>query len=184
MRFLCLAASHRPASHNLRLAKLAAGLLIEARAQAETVDYADLDMPLYNDDICERSGVPDAGYALARRAHTVDGIVLASPEYNWSYPGSLKNMLDWTSRIPGEPLGGKTALLLSATPGPRGGILGLSHLRTPLDALGLHVFPKVFPLGNAPAAFEGGKLADAARHDQLAELVRGYVDFTRKLREA
>jgi NAD(P)H-dependent FMN reductase len=77
---------------------------------------------------------------------------------------------------------GKTALLMSATPGARGGIVGLNHLRTPLESLQMYVFPRMFPLGNAQDAHAAdGSLAHEKTHRQFTGLLDDYIGFTRKL---
>lgn len=180
MKFLVFAASHRKESLNGKLAALAAQWLEAQGHVADMPFYGAFDLPLYNDDIARRQ-LPDAAYIFARRAQPAHGIIICSPEYNWSYPGSLKNILDWTSRIEPAPLAGKTALLMSATPGARGGILGLNHLKTPLEALQLHVYNRVFPLGNAENAFDGkGQLAQPKQQQMLIALLAEYVLFTQK----
>lgn len=182
MKFLVFAASHRPESDNRKLAKLAASQLAAKHITVDFAEYAEFDMPVYNDVTATTSGVPDIAQSFAKRAASANGIIIATPEYNWSYPGSLKNILDWTSRLKPNLLTGKTALLLSATPGSRGGILGLSHLKSPLEALALYVFPKAFPLGMAHTAFTAdGTLAHEKQQRQLATIIDDYITFTRKL---
>jgi NAD(P)H-dependent FMN reductase len=181
MKLLVFAASHRAESANRKLAKLAAAHLEKQGAQVDFAEYAEFDMPIYNDETAA-SGVPDSAQSFARRASKTNGVVLCSPEYNWSYPGSIKNIIDWTSRLKPNPVAGKTVLLMSATPGARGGIVGLNHLRTPFDALQMYVFPRVFPLGHAHNAHEtDGGLADAKTHRQFVTLLDEYIGFTTKL---
>ncbi|MDE3015381.1 MAG: NAD(P)H-dependent oxidoreductase [Pseudomonadota bacterium] len=182
MKFLIFAASHRKESYNRRLAKLAAAHMKSQGARVDFAEYAEFDLPVYNDEIAVSGGVPEAALCFAERAAKCDGIILASPEYNWSYPGSLKNIIDWTSRVKPNRLAGKTALLMSATTGGRGGITGLAHLKTPLEAISFFVFPRVFPLPHADTAFDGkGALADAQKQQLFTGLLNGYTDFTRKL---
>ncbi len=184
MKLLIFAASHRPDSFNRKLAKLAAAHLAAKGANVDFAEYGEFDMPFYNDETCAKSGVPDIAQSFAIRAANADGIVICSPEYNWSYPGSLKNIFDWTSRITPTPLAGKTALLMSATPGSRGGITGLTHLKTPLEALQLFVYPKLFPLGNTESAFDtGSNLADPKQRQAFTSLLDGYSIFTQKFIE-
>lgn len=174
MKFLLFAASHRKESYNR---KLAVHVAAHIGGETDLADYADFDMPLYNDSI----PLPDAAHRFARRAASADGIVISSPEYNWSYPGSLKNIIDWTSRIEPNPLKGKTVMLLSASPGARGGILGMDHLKTPLEAMQLHVFHRMFPLGNCREAFDAADKLFAKHRDALNPMIDSFVTFTRKL---
>ena len=181
MKLLAFAASHRPDSYNRMLIKIAQHYLETKNIQVDFAEYGEFDMPLYNDMMVEQSGVPESALAFAKRAASADGIIIASPEYNWSYPGTLKNIIDWTSRIIPSPVAGKTALLMSATPGSRGGIVGLQHLKTPLEALQLHPFHKVFPLGNCQSAFAGKLLADPKQTASLNATLDGYVTFTSRI---
>ena len=182
MKFLAFAASHRTHSLNRKLVGLAAAQLRTQGAEVDLVEYNELDMPLYNDESYAPGAFPKEAFLLAERAKNADGIIMAMPEYNWSYPGSLKNIIDWTSRLPDAPLKGKTALLMSATPGARGGILGLNHFRSPLEAVQMHVFHRVFPLGKANEAFgDDGHLKDAKQHALFISILKEYSAYTQKL---
>jgi chromate reductase, NAD(P)H dehydrogenase (quinone) len=80
-------------------------------------------------------------------------MIIASPEYNFSIRGTLKNAIDWISRIRPVPLRGKSALLGAASRGTIGGIRGLWQLRILLEGLGVHVYPDMFALETAEEAF-------------------------------
>ncbi len=181
MKLLVFAASHRVESANRKLAKLAATHLEAHGIGIDFAEYGEFDMPIYNDESA-MSGVPDIAQSFAKRIGKADGLIICSPEYNWSYPGSLKNIIDWTSRIRPNPAAAKTALLMSATPGARGGIVGMNHLRTPLESLQMYVFPRMFPLGGAHDAHDGhGGLSDEKIRRQFVTLLDEYVTFTKKL---
>ena len=182
MNLLLLAASHRPESLNHRLLQAAEQWLSPRRISCEWVDYAACDLPPYSDVTLTGSGVPEPAGMLGRRIAQTDGLVIATPEYNWSYPGSLKNIIDWLSRIEPVPLAGKPCLLLSATPSVRGGALALTHLKIPLEALGAMTYPGMFALGEAHHAFdEGGLLKDPARRGVFETMLAGFIHMTRKL---
>lgn len=176
MKLLAFAASHRRESVNRRLAQCAAKKAREAGAEVDFAEYGDFDAPLYDDELFNPAEIPPAIARCAQRLLAVDGVILSSPEYNHSFPGSLKNLLDWLSVLKPAPLQGKTALLLSASPSLRGGMLGLAQLRTPLAALGVLVHPRVFSLSRAGDALAGESLADAKLDAELGQLVG---DFTR-----
>lgn len=182
LRFLVFAASHRPDSFNRKLARLAARSAETLGASVDFAEYGEFDTALYNDGEAEQGYAPPAALAFLDRMALAQGVIIASPEYNWSYPGSLKNLLDWTSRLDPAPMRHKTALLLCATPGARGGILGLDHLRSVLAAMQLQVFNRAFPLGHCHEALsaEGGLTSEKQRL-QLDTLLADYVTFTRKL---
>lgn len=178
MNFLIFAASHRTDSLNRKLAELVASQVASSGMRVNLVDYEQFDMPIYNDQIANTQ-LPEEAYRFARYVEPAHGVIICSPEYNWSYPASLKNIIDWTSRIKPAPITGKTALLMSATPGARGGIGGLMHLKTPCEALGLFVFPKMFALGRANEAFDNtGELADSKQRSLCKSLVNDYIAYT------
>jgi NAD(P)H-dependent FMN reductase len=161
LRVLVLAASLRADSRNKKLAALAVRHL-EARSVA--VDHAsmsDFAVPSYDGDAEAAAGIPPGAEALKRRLEASDAWILASPEYNASMPGILKNLVDWTSRFRPQPFDGRHCLLLSASPSLAGGNRGLWALRIPLEHLGTRVFPDMFSLSMAHKAFAGDGLADA-----------------------
>ena len=90
-----------------------------------------------------------------------DGVLLASPEYNFSVSGPLKNAIDWGSRPPNQVFQDKPVAMFSATPGPLGGARVQYDLRRILSQLWAYPLPRpeVF-IGNAPAKFADGKLTD------------------------
>lgn len=148
----------------------------------DLAEFVEFDVPLYNGDVEQRDGVPHGAQAFGRRIHAADGLLLVSPEYNFSLPGTLKNLIDWVSRIRPVPLRGKHGLLLAASPGAIGGIRGLWQLRIPLEGLGLIVFPDMFALPNAAKAFtEAGELNDPATTERLAKLLDNYLSLAERL---
>ncbi len=181
MKFLVFAASHRKLSLNRRLAVLAASAVEKAGHTALFKEYAELDMPVFNDELCSTQGVSAVGNPFAECASSADGIVLSAPEYNWSYPGSLKNILDWTSCIKPQPLSGKKIFLMCATPGDRGGVAGIMHLKAPFEALHSHVYPRAFTLSNANQRLNGEQLSDERQQAAFNSLIKDYIEFTRKL---
>lgn len=142
----------------------------------EAISLTEFPMPLYSGDLEEESGVPAGAQGLARRMAAADGVIVASPEYNRSIPGVLKNAFDWVSRLDPDPFDGRPFLLLSASPGKYGGKRGLEHLKASLEALGAKVHPESFSLPQADAAFgEDGRLVSSALASELERLVGGFV---------
>jgi chromate reductase, NAD(P)H dehydrogenase (quinone) len=149
--------------------------------EVDVGELRDFDVPLYDGDLEASAGVPAGVQALAARITVADGLLLASPEYNFSLSGVMKNTIDWLSRLKPMPLRGKRALLLSASPSLVGGNRGLWALRVPLEGLGVHVFPEMFSLASAHEALgdEGvkdpvlAKLLDGMVKRWVAELGRG-----------
>ena len=182
MKLLVFAASHRPESYNLKLALLAADIAKAHGAEIDFAEYGEFDMPLYNDAIASKPPLPVGTDIFLKRAQDCAGIIIACPEYNWSFPGTLKNILDWTSRVDINGLRDKTAMMLCASTSQRGGIVGLNQLRSPLEALQVHVYNRAYPLSRAQAAFTSeGKLTDEKLSQQLTGMVSDYVTYTRRL---
>jgi NAD(P)H-dependent FMN reductase len=100
-------------------------------------------------------------------------------------PGTLKNAIDWVSRVKPMPLKNHACYLLSASPSLVGGLRGLWHLRQPLEGLGTFVVPYMYSLPQADKAFdENGQLADEKRVETLRTQVQQFVDHVMKLRSA
>jgi chromate reductase len=182
MQLLAFAASLRSGSWNRKLLDRAAGI---ARARGVEVDLAEFvafDVPLYNADLQHAEGIPEGAQAFGRRIQAADGLLIASPEYNFSLPGTLKNLIDWVSRIRPVPLRGKHGLLLAASTSAVGGIRGLWQLRIPLEGLGVVLSPDMFALPHADKAFtEAGELVDSAMTERLNKMVDGYLAMGHRL---
>ena len=185
VRLLAFAASLRKGSLNRKLLRVAAEAARSQGAQVDLAEFAEFDMPLFNGDLHDAQGFPPGAEALKRRLETVDGLLLASPEYNYSLPGTLKNAIDWLSRYRPVPLRGKSALLLATSNGAIGGVRGLWQLRIPLECLGVFVHPDMFPLPNGREAFlEDGSLRDPQAAERLDKLVANYLKAARALATA
>lgn len=94
----------------------------------EIVEAPSIDLPLYNFDI-QSAGFPDSVTALAEAVRGAVGVVIVTPEYNYSVPAPLKNAIDWLSRVPNQPFQNKPITLMSAAPGILGGARAQYHLR-------------------------------------------------------
>jgi len=185
MRLLAFAASLRRESLNRKLIQIAADLARDAGMEVDLADFHEFDMPLYDADLQASSGFPSGARELARRIESADGLMIASPEYNYSIPGTLKNAIDWVSRMKPMPLSGKHGVLLAASSSLVGGIRGLWALRVPLEGLGVTLYPGMFALAQAPQAFdERGKLKDPEVQERLAKIANGYFVMGRKLSAA
>ena len=176
MKVFGLAASFRKDSINRRLLLLAEDIVRESGHEVDHAEFRDFDIPLYDGDLQAESGVPAGVEALGARIVGADAWLLASPEYNWGAPGTIKNAIDWLSRMQPVPLDRKSALLLSASPSLVGGARGLMSLRIPLEVLGCWCYPKVFALAQAGQAYgEEGKLANEALDKMLRGMVADYL---------
>ena len=176
LNVLVFAASLRNESFNKKLAGLAARTARELGANVDLASMHDFDVPLYNGDV-EAQGIPAGAHALRDKLLANDAFVLASPEYNGSMPGTIKNLIDWTSRFRPQPFDGKHGLLLSASPSLAGGNRGLWSLRMPLEHLGARVFPDMFSLAMAHKAFDGDTLADATLQARFEKNVQAFLSL-------
>lgn len=169
---------------SLRQASANRGLLRAAQAvlpENVTMDIAELgDVPFYNSDIETK---PESVKRLLAQIESAQGLVLASPEYNYSIAPALKNALDWASREPDNRLlSGKTVAIVGA-----GGGMGTSrsqyHLRQVCVCLNLHVLnkPEFFASAFSGNFDEGGDLLSEPLREQLATQMTALADWTRKL---
>ena len=178
VRFLVVAASLRAASLNARLAALAADVIAERGGVVDRATMADFDSPSYDGDVETEAGMPAGAEALVRRLRDADAFVLASPEYNASMPGVLKNAIDWASRARPQPFNGKQGMLLSASPSMVGGNRGLWALRVPLEHLGARVYPDMFSLAQAHHALDdAGRIADATVRDRFERTLGCFMEL-------
>jgi chromate reductase, NAD(P)H dehydrogenase (quinone) len=178
MKLLLFAASLRKDSLNRKLARLVVAALRAAGAEVDHADFHEFDMPLYDGDLETAHGLPAGAVALRDRLGAADGLVIVTPEYNHSIPGTLKNAIDWLSRAKPVPLKGRPALLCSASPGFAGGSRSTWALRVPLELLGTFVFPDHFALPRADQALTPeGAFQDARNQARLERLVKEYLQF-------
>lgn len=176
-RILVFSGSARTGSHNTRLAELARRALAAAGARPHPVNLREFALPLYDGDIQAAQGIPDAAHRFAELLREHDGVVIVSPEYNYSMPGTVKNLIDWVSRIKPWPTIGVNGLLMSASPSAVGGHRGLIALRVPLEGIGARLHPDMFTLAFADKAYgDDGELADAGSRDRLRRLVSDFLD--------
>lgn len=139
---------------------------------------ADFDMPPYDQDVHDDEGFPAGADAMRQALEANDAFVIASPEYNASMPGTVKNTIDWLSRFRPQPFNERQCMLLSASPSMAGGNRGLWSLRVPLEHLGSRVYPDMFSLAQAHQAFdEDGNLVSRELHARLDQTVVAFMDL-------
>jgi len=175
VKVLVFAASLRAESFNRQLAAVTARLAAGHGAIVDLASMRDFDGPSYNSDVEVSQGIPPGPTELRRRLTEADAYIIASPEYNLSMPGVLKNAIDWTSRFRPQPFDGRHALLISASPSLAGGNRGLWSLRLPLEHLGSRVFPDMFSLSVAHKAFDGDDLADPALRTRFDKTLQAFL---------
>jgi chromate reductase, NAD(P)H dehydrogenase (quinone) len=180
MNLHLIAASHRHDSVNRKLLLHAGAVMAEFGANLQHHHYSAFDLPLYNDAHRIENGLPEAVYQVAELLYPSNALMLAVPEYNWSYPASFKNIIDWFSCMDSQPLKGKPVFLMCATPSERGGMMGLSHLKTVLEYMGMWVYPLMFGLGKESSQWEGKRLV--LKQQKLLETqLAGFNDYCGKL---
>ena len=164
MKILGISGSLRRDSHNTQLLRAAADLLPPG---AELEIYDGLrEIPAYVEG--EENFPPAPIVRLKRALADADAVLIATPEYNHSIPGGLKNALDWVSRpLKGNPLMGKPALVIGASTGMFGAVWAQAETRKVLGALGARVLDEELPVAKAP---EG--LGNPQMLERLAELLR------------
>jgi NAD(P)H-dependent FMN reductase len=175
-KILAFAGSTREASYNKLLVKVAAAGARAAGAEVTYVDLRDLPMPLFDEDLEAKEGMPENARKLKELMVAHDGFLIASPEYNSSITPVLKNAIDWVSRpAPGEPglvaFTGKVAVIMSASPGGIGGLRGLVHLRSILGNINVLVLPDQKAIPQAFEAFNAdGTMKDPKQQDSVENL--------------
>ncbi len=177
LRVLVFSASLRVGSLNTKLARLAARRAEQWGATVDLAAMRDFDAPSYDADVEANEQVPAGARELNRRLTECDAFVIASPEYNASMPGLLKNLIDWTSRLRPQPFHERHGLLLSASPSMAGGRMGLWCLRVPLEHLGARIFPDMFSLAMAHKAFSGDEIADATLKHRFENNVKAFLEL-------
>ncbi len=139
------------------------------------IEIATLNgIPVYNGDDEDASGVPLIVSDLADRIRAADGVIIATPEYNFSIPGGLKNATDWISRVKQQPFSNKPVGIVGASGGPVGTARSQYHLRQNLVGLSALTMskPEVF-VGSAPSKFaDDGSLAD----DETGKFLKLWLD--------
>jgi len=177
LRVLVFAASLRAESLNQKLARLAARRAARSDVVVDLATMQDFHVPPYDGDLESEEGIPSGAHELRRRLLANDAFVIASPEYNASMPGTLKNLIDWTSRFRPQPFDGRHGLLLSASPSLAGGNRGLWALRVPFEHLGARIFPDMFSLAMAHRAFADDDIADATLRARFEKTIEAFLSL-------
>jgi chromate reductase len=176
---ITICGSLRKASFNRMLADALPGL---APAGMTIKASPSIEMPLYNADI-QAEGFPPAATALADAVRAADGVIIVTPEYNYSLPGGLKHAIDWVSRMKDQPFVNKPVCLQSASMGPLGGARMQYHARTIMVFLDAFVFnkPEIF-IGAAQTKFDDktGELKDEATRTIIKQQLEGFEKFVER----
>ncbi len=173
MKILGISGSLRGDSYNTQLLRAAAGLL------PDTVEFELYDglqtVPPYDQDV-QDVAPPASVEALRQRLAAADAVVFATPEYNGSVPGVLKNALDWASRpLDANPLRNKPVAVIGASRGAFGAVWAQADLRKVLGIMGSRVIDGELALGHAHEQLVDGELVGEDHREQLAELLADLI---------
>jgi len=174
MRILGISGSLRRGSHNRALLRAAAASLPPGATLEVWDDLAAL--PAYDEDL-DRDPVPEPVAALRRAIADADVVLIATPEYNASLPGALKNALDWASRPwPDNALRGTPVAVIGSSTGLFGAVWAQAEVRKVLKTIGADVLDAELAVGLADEAFGAdGRLADPGMQQSLETIVRDLV---------
>ena len=177
MRILAISGSLRAGSHNTTLLRAAAQLLPPG-AELRILDGLR-EIPPYDDDVLPER--PASVQRLWDEVAAADAVLVATPEYNHSIPGQLKNVLDWLSRpLIESPLRNKPAAVTGASTGMFGAVWAQAEARKVLTAIGARVLETEVPVPSADEQFgPDGRLADEEIEGALAELIEELVAAVR-----
>lgn len=177
MTILAISGSLRSGSFNTGLLRTAPSLLPDGMS----FQLADLrGIPFFDADI-ETSGMPDAVAVFKQQINDADGVLIATPEYNFSYTGVIKNALDWASRGPVRPFMDKPVAVVGASTGNFGAVRAQTDMRRLLHGMGAHVMPKPeLLITQAATKFDtNGLLIDEATLNVYRTLLERFGTFMR-----
>jgi len=181
VKILGFVGSLRKGSYNKALMRAASELLPEDAA----LEVFDLEgIPPFNQDL--ESEPPQVVKEFKAKIKKADALLIASPEYNYSIPGVLKNAIDWASRPYGDnAFEGKPVAIMSASIGRLGGARAQYHLRQSFVFLNMHPLnrPEVMMPFAQEHVDENGNLADETTRQLIRQLLEALVQWTRKLKE-
>ncbi len=177
MKLLAITGALRKDSYNTQLLRA----VKEMAPLAMAIEIVTLHgVPLYDGDEEDKHGVPASVKALQDKVREADGVIISTPEYNFSVPGVLKNGLDWMSRS-GNPFKWKRVGVMGASEGPIGTARSQYHLRQNLVGLEAITMPKpeIF-VALAPTKFANGKLTDEATKKIIGTWLKAFKDWVKR----
>ena len=181
-RILAFSGSARRASLNK---KLLAAVIAEVRVAGGEVTHLEINdypLPLYHGDLEEEQGMPENAAKLVALIAGHDALLVASPEYKTMITPLLKNTIDWCSRAEANPFAGRVAAVVSASPGPYGGVRSALQARQLLMKLGCAVLPAECAVPKANEAFdENGGLKNPRVLEAARKVAAALVRMTGRL---
>lgn len=190
VKVLALSGSTREGSLNQKLLNVAVEGARAAGAEVTVVSLGNFPLPFFNSDLERVQGVPPYALELQQLLSEHDSLLLASPDYNGGYTALLKNAIDWLSRPTPAKVSGlalfanKASAVISASPGPMGGLRSTLAIRGVLEKLGSVVIPQTFSLGAAHLAFaEDSRLINAEVDREVKAVGAALVKFSEVLKK-
>lgn len=182
LQFVTLLGSLRKGSFNAAIARALPALAPQGVNISALGSIAEL--PHYDADL-QSEGFPQPVLQMAERIRASDGVIIVTPEYNYSVPGALKNAIDWLSRLTPQPLAGKPVAIQTASPGLLGGSRAQYHLRQSLVFLDAMVLNKPEVMvgqvaGKVDAA--SGELTDAPTREFIAGQLKAFAALASRAR--
>src|SRR5881392_2449112 len=188
LKILVIPGSLRTGSLNARLAATAAYELAQAGAEVTRISLADFPLPIYDGDLQVKSGVPKHAINLKRMIGAHHGVLIVTPEYNFSVPPLVKNAIDWVTRVQdahetrGQVFREKPFAIAAASEGRLGGTRALAALRLILTACHATVIPNQLALSFAGEAYNDmDRLKHPADIEALNALVRQLIDVSQRM---
>lgn len=183
LKIVTLLGSLRQGSFNAMVARTLpgiapAGMSIDALPSIK-------DIPLYDADMQQEDGFPATVESIAEQIRAADGVVIVTPEYNYSVPGGLKNAIDWLSRLPNQPLAGKPVLIQTSSMGAIGGARCQYHLRQILVFLDAMVMNKPEFMGGViqnKVDTQTGEVVDQSTLDHLSGQLAAFGDYIQRVK--
>ncbi|MGP3592384.1 NADPH-dependent FMN reductase [Vagococcus sp. WN89Y] len=183
LKVVTLLGSLRKASFNAMVARTLPKVAPTGMEIAALPSIADI--PLYDADLQQEEGFPQTVEAIASQIREADGVVIVTPEYNYSVPGGLKNAIDWLSRLPEQPLAGKPVLIQTSSMGAIGGARCQYHLRQILVFLDAMVMNKPEFMGGViqnKVDQQTGEVVDQSTLDHLTGQLTAFGDFIQRVK--
>jgi chromate reductase len=183
IRILAIAGSLRSESFNRKALKIAKRIASEFNTRVEEIDLKTIDLPLFNEDL-RAGGFPESVKKLKHAIVSADMLLIATPEYNHSVPGVLKNAIDWASDTT-NPFEGKTAAIFGASNGLVGTLRSQLHLRQILASLEVELVPQpqVFIRSAHHAFLPDGSFADQKTEQLLRRLIEATLMLVQRKRQ-
>jgi chromate reductase, NAD(P)H dehydrogenase (quinone) len=180
VRVLGVSGSLRKASFNTALLRAAMAV---APPEVQVTIAAIGDIPHYDEDVHQMTGFPAPVVRFREQVAQADALLIATPEFNYSVPGVLKNAIDWASRAPKQPFGGKPLAIMGVSGAMSGTMRAQYHLRQICVFLDMHPInrPEIFVRNGATAFDETGAVKDEALAKALPQMWTSLVAWTRRL---